>query len=109
MAYDRYKITLAARMHLQDGKAIIRIMKGNAFDRARKGLQGRLLIGLCGSEHLIQGACWDEFPASLTLSLDGAADEVVLLRSHPFPPNTESTGLADSSQQAQGKRQEVKA
>ena len=48
---------------------------------ARVSKAGRL-ISLCGSEHLVHGACWEEFPASSTLSLDGTADEVVLLRSH---------------------------
>jgi hypothetical protein len=94
-------------MDLQDSEAIFRIVEGNALDRAREGLQGRSLIGLCGSEHLIHGACWEEFPASSILSLDGAVDEVMLLPS--TPPKTAKTDLADGPWQARRERREVKA
>ena len=87
MADDRHQIALAPGMHLEDGKAILGIVEGDALDRAREGLQGRSLISLCGSEHLVHGACWVEFPASSTLSRDGIADEVVLLRSQSLRPS----------------------
>jgi hypothetical protein len=52
-----------------------------------------------GAKHLIHGACWENFPASSTLSLDGAADEVALVHSHALQTETASTGLAGGSQQ----------
>ena len=86
MADDRDEVALAPGLDLEDGKAVLGIVEGDALDRAREGLQGRSLISLCGSEHLVHGACREEFPASSTLSLDGTADEVSLLRSHSFRP-----------------------
>ena len=57
VADDRDEVALAARLHLQDGKAVLGIVEGDALDRARQRLQGRSLISLCGSEHLVHGAC----------------------------------------------------
>ena len=79
MADDRHEVTFATGMDLQDSEAALGIVEGDALDRAREGLQGRSLISLCGSEHLVHGACREEFPASSSLSLDGTADEVSLL------------------------------
>ena len=40
------EVALAARLHLQDGKAILGIVEGDALDRARQRLQDRSLISL---------------------------------------------------------------
>src|SRR5215213_9947799 len=87
MANNCHKVTLATGMDLQDSKAILGIVEGDALDRTREGFQGRFLFSLCGSEHLVHGACWVEFPASLILSRDCMADEVALLRSHSLRPS----------------------
>ena len=38
MADHGHKITLASRVDLQDSKAILGVVEGDAFDRAREGL-----------------------------------------------------------------------
>ena len=60
MADNRYEVTLATGMDLQDSEAALGIVEGDALDRAREGLQGRSLISLCGSEHLVHGACRED-------------------------------------------------
>jgi hypothetical protein len=47
-------------MDLQDRKAILGIVEGDALDRTRERLQGRFLFSLCGSKHLVHGACWED-------------------------------------------------
>src|SRR4051812_47075619 len=87
MAHHCHKVPLATGVDLQDSKAIVGIVEGDALDRTREGFQGRFLFSLCGSKHLVHGACWVEFPASLTLSRDCIADEVALLRSQLLRPS----------------------
>ena len=80
MAHHRHGVTLAACLNLEDGKAILGIVEGDALDRACEGLQGRSLISGCGSEHLVHGACREVGPGSWSVGLDGTADEDALLR-----------------------------
>ena len=108
MADDRHKVTLAAGLHLQDGKAILGIVEGDALDRAREGLQGRSLISLCGSEHLVHGACWEEFPASSTLSLDGTADEVSAPSLPSFRPSLPVPASRSALSKLEGSDRKVK-
>jgi hypothetical protein len=51
-------------------------VEGDALDRAREGIQDRSLLTPLWSEHLVHAVRREEFPASLTLSLDAIADEV---------------------------------
>src|SRR4051812_45412089 len=84
MANDGDEIALPSGLDLEDSKAAFGIVEGDALDRAREGFEGRFLISLCRSKHLVHGACWEDSPGSPTVALDGAVDEVVLLRSHPL-------------------------
>jgi hypothetical protein len=78
MANYCHKVPFATGMDLQDSKAILGIVEGDALDRACEGLQDGSLISLCGSEHLVHGACQGEPSASPTVTMDGTADEARL-------------------------------
>jgi hypothetical protein len=62
MANDCNEITLATGLDLEDGKAILGIVEGDALDGARQGLKSRFAILLRRSEHLVHFACREPRP-----------------------------------------------
>jgi hypothetical protein len=57
MSHDRHQVALAARLHLQDGKAVVLIVEGHALDGPDERIsgRGRVVRGFQGGRPEMQG------------------------------------------------------